>query len=206
MQLSTKLGNFEVVLMSSVADTTITLPKQTHGNTIIPASACEHGVTEADGIIGTLQDSPFGIHTADCLPLVVTTQTRAATIHISRHTLVAGILDELTRVIAQEKIIAAYIGPHICQRCFTFTEKGEGILQFEKHFPSAVQEKNSCTHISLQKVIHDYLTSIGVPKNAIEEDGRCTFETPKLASYKRWITRGKQGDFPRMTTVVRRLI
>ncbi len=202
MQSSIKLGNWRVSHITSEQKDPILLPRQTHGNTITQAALCVHRITEADGIIGTSQDAPFGIHTADCLPLVVTTDTRAAAIHISRHTLTAGILNTLTAILDGEALRNAYIGPHICEQCFVFEEKGENIIRFEKMFPHAIQERNHMTHISLRRVVYEYLKDIGMRKKFIIQDIRCTFETPELSSYRRWMAGGEQGDFPRMITAV----
>lgn len=184
----TKLGNFEVV---SNPEFPVTLAHQDHGR--------------SDFIIGTPSSRPVGAYTADCLPLVLTTDTKAFAIHISRHTLTAGILEELTKSIGSEEIRNTYIGPHICQNCFVFEEKGEGILQFEKVFPHAVHEDASGTHISLISVIQKYLDEQGLDTSAIIQDNRCTFETLDLPSYRRWRAKGENGVFTRFITAVRSL-
>lgn len=202
MQSSIKLGDWEVSLITGKPPVSMLLPRQTHGDIITQAALCVTSITEADGIIGTPHDAPFGVHTADCLPLVVTTDTRAAAIHISRHTLVAGILNNLNKVLDEEELRAAYIGPHICETCFTFKEKGEGIIEFEKLFPYAVHEQNSITHVSLVAVAQKYLAEKNVDTTKISYDTRCTFETLDLPSYRRWRAEGGTGDFPRMVTAV----
>lgn len=196
MQSFTKLGNWEIALNPEYP---VSLARQVHGNMIVHATSCEHAVIQADGVTGTQFDGAFGVHTADCLPLVVITDTQAAVLHISRHTLVAGILDTLTELLGKEPIRTAYIGQHICENCFVFEEKGEGIAQFEKLFPYAVKHNSSGTHLSLRSVILHYLKDIP----SITEDSRCTFETQELPSYRRWRKEGSVGDFPRMVTSVR---
>src|SRR3989344_5903870 len=122
MQSSITLSNWEVVSNPAFP---VTLAHQDHGR--------------SDFIIGTPSSKPVGVYTADCLPLVLTTDTIAFAIHISRHTLAAGILEELTKSIHNDEIRDAYVGPHICENCFVFEEKGESILRFETLFPRAIR-------------------------------------------------------------------
>ncbi len=186
MQSSTTLGNWKIILNPEFP---VTLAHQDHGR--------------SDFIIGTPSSKPVGVYTADCLPLILTTDTKAFAIHISRHTLTAGILEELTKSIGSEKLRNAYIGPHICEQCFVFEEKGPEIIAFEKLFPEAVSVDSFGTHISLISVIKKYLTTNNLHETAIHQDTRCTFETPKLPSYRRWRAEGGIGDFPRIITAVR---
>ncbi|OGY31324.1 MAG: hypothetical protein A3C02_04620 [Candidatus Andersenbacteria bacterium RIFCSPHIGHO2_02_FULL_45_11] len=185
MQSSITLSNWEVVSNPAFP---VTLAHQDHGR--------------SDFIIGTPSSKPVGVYTADCLPLVLTTDTKAFAIHISRHTLTAGILEELTKSIDNEKIRDAYIGPHICENCFVFEEQGEGIQQFEKIFSYAVHKDTLGTHISLISVIENYLRKQDFDISAIIQDNRCTLETPILPSYRRWRAEGENGDFPRIITAV----
>lgn len=196
MQSSIQLGKWEIAHDPAYP---VTLARQVHGNGIINAASCTHRITEADGIIGTPSDAAFGVHTADCLPLILTTDTRAIALHISRHTLVAGILDTVMEHIKKEPITAAYIGPHICENCFVFEERGEGIAQFETLFPYSTRQSDSGIHLSLRKVVIKFLSDVP----SVVEDFRCTLETPELPSYRRWRAEGEIGDFPRIITSVR---
>jgi copper oxidase (laccase) domain-containing protein len=182
----------------------ITTPKQAHGNTIVSASSCISGVTEADAIYGDATSKPFGVLTADCMPLVLITDKNAYAIHVSRHTLVVGILENIQTLITKqkEKIMRAYIGPHICKNCFVFEYIGEDLQRFIDKYPEAVFEKQNKIHIDLYKVIQDFLDKQAIPETAITRDKRCTFETGELYSYKRWLTEGNTGKFPNMVTAV----
>lgn len=177
-------------------------PKQMHGNIIVPVSSCVSQVTIADGLIGSINDKPFGIYTADCIPLVLTTPTRAFALHISRHSSIAGILQETTVQLGKEKITGAYIGPHICETCFAFETVGERIGQFMTQYPYAVTHRKRTTHLSMQKVVEQYLKNLSVLPATIIVDTRCTYEDTSLPSYKRWLMEGKKGELLRITTTV----
>jgi copper oxidase (laccase) domain-containing protein len=198
MRSSTKLDNWEVSLE---LESNAIIPHQVHGNTIISVSTCVSGTTDADGIIGTLNDPPFGVHTADCMPLVFITPTRALALHVSRHTLLAGILEESIDLLSGEQILHTYIGPHICEECFTFEHEGESIRAFRTRYPDASTEERGTIHISMDRVVDGYLKQFGV-QHAIR-DTRCTVETPELPSYRRWRAEGGTGTFPRFITSLR---
>lgn len=202
MKLSTKLGNWEVSLWIDAPPFTVLIPRQTHGNSIVSTASFDAGVPSADGIIGTLSGPAIGVHTADCLPLVLTTDMRALATHISRHTLTAGILETITDTLNGERILHAWMGPHICERCFVFEHRGEGIVEFERMFPYAVSEDALGTHLSLATVIRTYLRTHSVADATVFEDGRCTQETSSLPSYRRWKAQGGEGNFPRIITAV----
>ncbi|MEO6077978.1 MAG: polyphenol oxidase family protein [Candidatus Andersenbacteria bacterium] len=200
------IHNWEISTVTNWDETAIITPKQTHGNTIISVSDCISGITEADAIYGDARSKPFGILTADCVPLVLITDIHAYAIHISRHTIVAGIVENIEKIIAnkKEKIVTAYIGPHICKNCFAFEYIGEDLQRLINNYPNAVFKKQSKTHLDLDKVIQDFLEEQDILEKNITRDMRCTFETPELYSYKRWLTEGNMGKFPNMLTVVRR--
>lgn len=203
MQSSTRLGNWNISTIVGNTPTGVVIAKQVHGNTVIPVSSWIDTNTIADGLIGIQDDKPFGIRTADCMPLVLATKERVVGLHISRKTLVAGILEETRSYLRNNNIEEAYIGPHICESCFTFSYKGEGIQQFEKLFPYATETGDQATYLSLVKVVMQFLEENLVLKENIQRDERCTFENPELPSYRRWITEGNTGPFPQITTVIR---
>lgn len=205
MSSSTKLSNWNISTVVGDTPTDIVIAKQVHGNVLVPVSDCENGVTVADGLIGTKGDTTFGIRTADCMPLVLGTNEHVYGLHISRKTLIAGILEELTKQLGTEKITGAYIGPHICENCFTFSYKGEEILLFEKMFPYATEMRTSVTHLSLLRVIAAFLEENGVEKENIITDKRCTFESKELPSYKRWLTTEQTSQLLQITTTIQSL-
>jgi polyphenol oxidase len=202
MPSSIQLGNWNVSQITGDTPPSVITARQVHGNSIVPVSACENPSTIADGLVGNTGDKPFGIHTADCMPLVITTREHVYALHISRKTLVAGILEEFTKQLGNEVIEHVYIGPHICEKCFTFSFIGEDVEKFAQMFPYATETRGAITHLSLLKVVMRFLEDKSVSKKDIAHDGRCTFETPELLSYRRWIAEGNTGVFPEITTVI----
>lgn len=197
-----KFEGWDILLAHDTSDSPVTTVKQVHGKEIITAQNCVANITRADGIIGVRGDAPFGIRTADCMPLVLFTDLRVLALHISRKTLVAGILGEVVQQLGNEKVRNAYIGPHICEQCFSFSYESEEIQKFAQLFPYAVQRKNGIVHLSLLKVITRFLERRAVLPHDIIKDTRCTFETAELCSYRRWRLQGNTGKFPQMLTIV----
>ncbi len=203
MQLYTNYNSWDVELFTSPDRYTGTIAKQVHGAAIISAENCTSGITKADGIIGNLQDNPFGVYTADCMPLILLTKNHALVLHISRHSLLKGILINAAKTLAEEVIDAVHIGPHICEHCFTFSSIEPPLQEFINRYPYAVSRSNELVQISLLQVVMNFLSSIGIDDSAIIQDNRCTFETPNLASYRRWLQEGKFSSFPSMITSVK---
>lgn len=202
MSSSINLGNWNITTVIGDTPIDVVTAKQTHGNVLVSVSECENKVTVADGLIGKKGDKPFGIRTADCMPLVLTTDEHIYALHISRKTLIKGILEETLKLLGSVKIKEVYIGPHICENCFTFSTKGEEIQTFENMFPYAVQTTKGVTHLSLSSVVMYFLEKHGVPQQNIIPDTQCTFECVELPSYKRWLSEGKIGALQNITTII----
>lgn len=160
--------------------------KQVHGAAIVRAQDIKKGETQADGIFAPANFRwPSMIRTADCLPLIVTTQDSVCALHVSRKTLIRELLDEVPAVIAPAEIISVYLGPHICAKHFVFETMGPEIAAFQERFPGACWQREDGLHISLLAAVEHYLAAWGVPVESRQIDERCTFETPSLPSYRR---------------------
>lgn len=161
----------------------ITLPRQAHGSTLAQAQDLVSGC-EADGVvIDRHTKNRVGIYTADCLPLVLLTPEVALLIHLSRHSLLAGIMQRAAEEIDVSMIQAVYFGPHICPTHFSFAYEGLEVVKFTKEFPAAVYQDAAGTHLSLALAVQHFLTAWGV-NITVTSDGRCTYETT-LPSYRR---------------------
>jgi copper oxidase (laccase) domain-containing protein len=183
-------------------DNSIVIAEQVHCGEIVTASDIVIGKTKADGIFIDKQDIKAAVLTADCMPLVLTTNDSALVLHVSRKSLINGLLDKVDHFIEPENITGIYIGPHICAEHFTFPEAGEEIKKFQKMFPKAVAVKENIYHLSLRRAVNTYFKKWGIGDALIKEDGRCTFKEESLPSYKRWL--GSTAPLGRIVTVVSR--
>ena len=105
----------------------IYLPVQTHSARIAVAGADD--LRGCDGVVARGRGIAVGIHTADCLPLLlVDTQAEViAAVHCGWRGTVAGIainaVNAMTALGADPARIIATIGPHICPDCFEVGEE-----------------------------------------------------------------------------------
>ncbi|MDZ4344445.1 MAG: laccase domain-containing protein, partial [Candidatus Binatia bacterium] len=132
------------------------LIKQAHGNKIIVRQDIDSG-SVGDGIITTGESA--AIYTADCLPLVLLTKQMALILHVSRKSLVCGLLEKAAERIdgLPETDVAAYIGPHICRRHFEFAYLGEEAKRFTLKYPDSVYRQNGSWYFSLRRAVGGYL-------------------------------------------------
>ncbi len=114
----------------------IFLPRQTHSATVrlaLPGTDLD----ATDGVVAAGPGLLIGVHTADCLPLLLadTAAGIIAAVHCGWRGTVAGIavnaLALMTRLGADPARIAAAMGPCICADCF---EVGEEVA---RQFPEA---------------------------------------------------------------------
>jgi len=170
-------------------------PRQIHGGNITRQTDAE-----ADGIIST--GTRVGIATADCLPLVLAGADMALALHVSRKSIIHGLLDNVLTYIEPQNIDYAFLGPHICEYHFSFEEEGEMLRQFCSRFPDAVHFHKGKMYVSLRKAVHHFLRAWNIHPDRISEDGRCTYELDSLPSYRRWLKEKKAGRRKNMVTAV----
>src|SRR6185503_10097991 len=104
----------ETTLVSNTQSPTPVAVQQVHGGTIVWADEIT-SLTMADGIaVHADMAREFMIKTADCIPLVVLSADRACGLHVSRKTLLRGLLDGLSAFVPPQTITKVHIGPHIC--------------------------------------------------------------------------------------------
>lgn len=177
--------------------------QQEHGGHIADAKHCSPGKTIADGIVST--GEPVAVKTADCMPLVlIRGQDSALALHVSRKTLIRGLLDAVPTVINTANISAVHIGPHICHRHFTFTYEGDELRQFMHMFPSAVSREQNVTHVSLLDAVSNYFSTWRIDPRIVQYDKRCTYEDTALPSYRAAIDSGSQKPLDRLLTITSR--
>ncbi|HLC49704.1 MAG TPA: polyphenol oxidase family protein [Candidatus Andersenbacteria bacterium] len=190
-----KLGNWRIAIgkKDDFLNENVIFPRLLHGGEITSATICISGETVADGIEVSQAHVKVGVGTADCMPLVILSPKKGLVLHVSRKSLINGLLEKASRIVAPHEITRVFIGPSICSKHFTFNHEGEEITTFKKLFPEAVKEKDTI-HLSLSKAVQTYFDVWGVSEKSIFRDERCTFEDHTLSSYRRWLTSEKKGS------------
>ncbi len=157
-------------------------PVQTHSAIVKQVPNDLQGV---DAVIATGHGTLIGVHTADCLPLLLadTSAEVIAAVHCGWRGTVAGIvkntITEMIALGAQPEHIAAAFGPHICPECF---EVGEEVaMQFPDNAVIRISGKKP--RVNLAEAVTSQLKSLGITN--IENPGLCSKCNPDFYSVRR---------------------
>lgn len=160
---------------------------QVHGSQCVMATDVNTG-TQADAIVGNKPNQVCVIMTADCLPILLCSESgnEIAAIHGGWRSLNEGIITKtLEKMHTPPQQLMAWLGPCICQDCYQvdvgfyskFTDKSQ-------NFDSCFYPKADKYHASLQKIAAVELESNQV--NRLYIDNSCTFcEHKRFFSYRR---------------------
>jgi len=176
---------------------------QVHGGNILDAAVSQIEEVDADGIVIRESGVRGSISTADCAAVTIMTDEMALILHISRKTLIHGLPDNVLTYIDPGLVNHVHVGPHICEYHFNFEEEGTDLKRFRWRYPKACHFHKGMMYVSLRKAIEQMLDDLAIISERVTYDGRCTFETAGLASYRRWLKEGKPGEHTgRIKTIV----
>lgn len=171
------------------------LPVQTHSARVVTVPASAEELQGADGVVARGRGVLVGVHTADCLPLLMVDRAAEviAAVHCGWRGTVAGIAERAVSAMeglgANAARIEAIIGPHICAECF---EVGEEVACLFSDEAVIRREGMARPHVSLARAVELQLQARGVRR--IERSGFCSMEDARFLSVRR------QGrDMPRRT-------
>ncbi|MEK6531958.1 MAG: peptidoglycan editing factor PgeF [Deltaproteobacteria bacterium] len=163
----------------------LTLPRQVHGSSVYALDKALSNPlfsVEADAIVTGLADTPIGILTADCVPILMFDPKRKAiaAAHAGWRGTAKGIAAEVVYAMKNSyktnpaDIIAA-IGPHIRECCYSIGPDVAG--EFKKTFGSmeglVCKEKNA-SRLNLAEANARVLEGAGVQRKNIPLDPPCT--------------------------------
>lgn len=161
--------------------------RREHTAIILPVS--EREKHSGDGVLIKTGETA-SLKTADCISLVIAGAAAALLLHVSRKN-IAEMLSAATTFLPDIKPTHAAIGPHICARHFTFSYLGEELKQLQKKLPDIVSREDGIIHVDLEKEIHRFIDTFGIPLSNVRIDPRCTYEDESLPSYRRMYDRGE---------------
>jgi copper oxidase (laccase) domain-containing protein len=200
-----ELGRWRALVLSPEDKITndLLFSKQVHGGRIVSVECLKNKECEADGIVSDVSDGVVvGVVTADCVPVVIATDKRVVVLHVSRKTLIRGLLENVRNIISFKDIESVFIGPHICENHFSFENKGEEIQEFIDRYPMAREKRDGKVYLSMRQALQVFFDKWGVKNEKIIEDGRCTYESDQLSSYKRWREGESVEKLPLIRTIV----
>ena len=139
----------------------------------------------ADALLTTRPGIGLAVRVADCVPVLFADAAAGviAAAHAGRVGLADGVLQATVAAMrdAGAAAITAWIGPHICGRCYEVPEAMA--TEVEQRVPGSRGTTDRGTPgLDLGAGALGVLTGLGV---RVHEVGRCTLQTPTLHSYRR---------------------
>ncbi len=174
-------------------------PKQIHGTRFVVAEdlAKSSPLLEADGIFSQSCEQKIGIVTADCLPILVSSQDASfgLALHAGWKGFFGGIIGEAFRLIHDLNIrrteLLVAVGPSISGPRY---EVGEDLLQVLWGAPlkqpqierqKSLYREQGKTFLDLKKMAFFELLHLGLKEAQIELSPTCTYNHTSWASYRR---------------------
>ncbi len=161
----------------------IYIPNQKHTTHIY--SVDKYFSQDADGLYTEKPDTPIGVLTADCMPVVLTDGKVLTVVHVGWKGLFEGILENACDIFDKKRTVFGFIGPSARICCYSvqedFIEKAESYgIKMNKRYLK--REKDSYK-FSLQEVAKDKLKESGVEH--IVDLSKCTICSNELFSYRK---------------------
>ena len=158
---------------------------QTHSDRVEVVSA--EGIVDGDAIVTEVPGLALAVQVADCIPLLLSSESSVAAVHVGRRGLLNSIAIKTLQKMSGNKF-HAILGPSICGRCY---EVGGDIYEeVVSQFPLAASSTPSgSTALDLSKALTHILQEQGVE---VTIDPRCTYEDTQLFSYRRDGVTGRQ--------------
>jgi YfiH family protein len=156
----------------------LVLANQIHSSEVklVNASYKNFFVDNCDGLITTNKDIALGIFTADCIPILLSSENCKfkAAIHAGWKGVAKGIIENTINMLINKlciklKEIKIYIGPHIRSCCYN--------VNYEIGNQFNIKLKNG-NKLDLSKIVCNKLKNFGI--NKIFDIKRCTFHEKKV--------------------------
>jgi polyphenol oxidase len=162
---------------------------QSHSDVVRVVGEVSEIDLDADSLITTQIGLGLAVLVADCIPLLLSSTTCVAAVHVGRIGMTNGIVNKTIDVMEGlgANGIIAWIGPSICGNCYEVSpEMYEEVTTF---FPasSTTPEKHA---LDLPRGTIALLRERGIDTHAL---GVCTLENDRFFSHRRDATIGRQA-------------
>jgi YfiH family protein len=169
---------------------------QVHGNAVEVVTHINESTPTCDALVTTVPGITLAVMTADCIPLLLSSENVVAAVHVGRRGLVNAVARKTVEMMRElgAGAITGQLGPSICGTCYevdrnTFDE----VISV---FPSARSETTRGTPaLDLARALVADLNNLSIDCHV---DSRCTNEDPDLFSYRKSQRTGRQAGLIRL--------
>ena len=169
---------------------------QVHGDDVAIITNPEQSSPTCDALVTSTPGITLAVLTADCIPLLLSSPTVVAAVHVGRRGLVNGVARKAVQIMrelgAQE--ISGKLGPSICGTCYEVDQKTfDEVVAL--HPAAKSQTATGTASLDLSKALVADLNLLSVQCSI---DHRCTNEDPNLFSYRKSHRTGRQAGLIRL--------
>ena len=181
--------------------TGLALVRQVHGRDVALLRAIPDEPPAADAVITDQAGLAIAVQVADCVPVLLADLAggRVAAVHAGWRGVVADVVGAALEQMAPAGQVQAWVGPAICPSCY------EVSAQVRDEVADQVPEAAAWTRAGTPAVDVRGGVLAQLRRHGIEGEliGGCTFEDPRLYSYRRDTTTGRQAGVIVMREIVR---
>jgi len=169
---------------------------QVHGDDIEIISEHSDQLLTCDALVTTTPGITLAVLTADCIPLLLSSEKVIAAVHVGRRGLVNGVAAKTVRKMRElgALSISAVFGPSICGECYEVNQNTyDQVLLTHSEAKSATPA--GMPSLDLARALVGDLQNLSVECTV---DTRCTLEDLNLFSYRRSYRTGRQAGLIRL--------
>ena len=190
---ATVLRNREVIANSYGATVYM---NQVHGDAVEIISQHTNVTPTCDALVTAIPGITLAVMTADCIPLLLSSGSVVAAVHVGRRGLLNSVATKTVKVMRDlgATSLSAHIGPSICGTCYEVDEDT---------FNEVVADHPLCASRTAQGTYSlDLVAGLvaELEKSSVTStiDSRCTKEDPNLFSYRKSQRTGRQAGLIRL--------
>jgi YfiH family protein len=169
---------------------------QVHGNAVEVITNAQHESPTCDALVTTTPGITLAVLTADCIPLLLSSHSVVAAVHVGRRGLVNGVARKTVQIMRElgADTITGKLGASICGTCYEVDQSTFDEV-VELHPSAHSQSSKGTPSLDLAKALVDDLSSVSVQ---CDVDTRCTNEDANLFSYRKSHRTGRQAGLIRL--------
>jgi hypothetical protein len=169
---------------------------QVHGDSIEVVSAYSAQILTCDALVTTVPGITLAVLTADCIPLLLSSQSVVAAVHVGRRGLVNGVA--IKTVLKMRELgaltIRANLGPSICGTCYEVDQNTHDEV-VAAHPLATSRSPQDTPALDLARAVVADLKSLSIESTV---DSRCTLEDSNFFSYRKSHRTGRQAGLIRL--------